>query len=260
MNIDDIINDSAFHDWQNYAPNIVQYLKYTKDSQYLLAVGHKIEDVYRAFCNARASLIHANSSDFGDIAGDENIDKLYAKYHFLLNSIMEYALCLDISWQVVWAYTQTESLDYLIQQNFCQIEKDCNRDSVLERLNYIISQHAPGFSKIQAILSIVTDFDNNPNTIKLRSINNKIKHRGTIHFEGLGTNYTNLPIVVNGKKIPILHRDHYAVNDIENMLFEYHNNFQVYINGLIDIMMPSDYLNEKIDLKEGLNSLLHLSN
>lgn len=83
MNIDDIINDSAFHDWQNYAPNIVQYLKYTKDSQYLLAVGHKIEDVYRAFCNARASLIYANSSDFGDIAGDENIDKLAYKFNKL---------------------------------------------------------------------------------------------------------------------------------------------------------------------------------
>ena len=81
-NYDDVINDSDFHKWQKYAPLDVQYLKYAESNPSVVAVGHKIGDVYQAFCNARASLIFADSENFGDIAGDSDESRLYAKCHF----------------------------------------------------------------------------------------------------------------------------------------------------------------------------------
>lgn len=49
LNYDDIIRDSNFHEWKKYAPLDVQYLKYAESDPSLVAVGHKIEDVYQRF-------------------------------------------------------------------------------------------------------------------------------------------------------------------------------------------------------------------
>lgn len=258
MNYEEVIRDSDFHKWQRYAPLDIQYLKYAENNPSLVAVGHKIEDVYQAFCDARASLIFANSENFGDIAGENDESRLYAKCHFLLNALLEYAICLDISWQAVWAYIQPSSLEYLMQQKYKEMEKECTRDSILAQLKCAISQHGFGFSKAQQLLDAVTIFDNNANTLRLRSIYNKIKHQGTIHFEGLGANFTNLSIGVNGKVPPMLHRDSYKVEEIESILFEYHENFQVYMNELIQIMVPEDYLECKMNFVDALNSMLHI--
>lgn len=259
INYDDIINDSDFHRWQKYAPLDVQYLKYAENNPSVVAVGHKIEDVYQAFCNARASFMFANSENFGDIAGDSDESKLYTKCHFLLNVLLEYAICLDISWQAVWAYIQPSSLEYLMQQKYKEMEKECTRDSILAQLKCAISQHGFEFTKAQQLLDAVTTFDNDTNTLKLRSVYNKIKHQGTIHFEGLGANFTNFSVGVNGKVPPMLHRDSYKVEDIENMLFEYHEKFQIYMNKLIQIMIPDGYLENKMSFTDAINSMLHLA-
>ena len=58
----------------------------------------------------------ANSENFGDLSGPNEISRLYTKTHFLTNALLEYAICLDISWQVVWAYIQPSSLEYLMKQ------------------------------------------------------------------------------------------------------------------------------------------------
>ena len=258
MNYEDVINDSDFHKWLEYAPLDIQYLKYAENNPALVAVGHKIEDVYQAFCNARASLIYANSEKFGDIAGESEESRLYAKCHFLLNALIEYAICLDISWQAVWAYIQPSSLEYLMQQKYKEMEKECTRDSVLAQLKCTISQHGFDFSKAEKILDVVMSFDNDANTLKLRSIYNKIKHQGTIHFEGLGSNFTKLSIEVNGKAPSMLHRDSYNVEEIESILFEYHEKFQIYMNELIQIMIPEDYLESKMNLVDALNNMLHI--
>lgn len=259
LNYDDIIRDSNFHEWKKYAPLDVQYLKYAESDPSLVAVGHKIEDVYQAFCNARASFVSADSKDFGDIAGDDEISKLYMKCHFLLNALLEYAICLDISWQVVWAYIQPSSLQYLRQQKYKKMEKECTRDNIVAQLKCAISLHGVGFSKAQKLLEEVTIFDNAQNTLKLRSLYNKIKHQGTIYFEGLGANFTNLSMGINGRVPSMLHRDSYKADDIENILFEYHEKFQIYMNKLIQIMVPEDYLESKMNLVDAINSIIHLA-
>ena len=258
MNYDDIISDANFHKWRKYAPLDVQYLKYAESNPSLIAVGHKIEDVYQAFCNARASFVFAASNDFGDIAGESDASKLYAKCHFLQNAILEYAICLDISWQAVWAYIQPSSLEYLMQQKYKEMEKECTRDSMLAQLKCAISQHGFEFAKAQKILETVRAFDNDMDTLKLRSIYNKIKHQGTIHFDGLGANFTNLPISVNGKLPPMLHRDSYKIEEIETLLFAYHEKFQIYMNDLIQTMVPDDYLESKMGFVDALNGMLRL--
>ena len=258
MRYEDIINDEEFFKWQEYAQFDVQYYKYAESNPSLVAVGHKIEDVYWAFCNARASFMSAAPESISDIAGD--ISRLYARTHFLLNAIIEYAICLDISWQVVWAYAQPTSLEYLMEQKYKEMEKECTRDSILERLRCNITQNRGSAKKERDILEIITKFDNDDTTVRLRSMYNKIKHQGTIYFEGLGDNPRHLYTGINGKKIPMLHRECYKVEDIEELLFVYHSKFKHYMNELIHIMVPDEYLEEKMALVPALNAMIELSN
>ena len=252
-------SDTSFFRWHDFDPQETQYMRYSADNPSAIAAGFKIEDVFRSFCNARASFIYANASNYGDIASTDEINRLYVKTHFLTNALIEYAICLDISWQVVWAYIQPSSLNYLMSQKYLEMEKECNRDNLLAQLKCAISQNGYGTMKAQKIKNLVTEFDDSETTLKLRSIYNGIKHQGTIHFNGLGENYTSMLISINGAQPPMLKRKSYRVEEIEELLFKYHFEFIQYMNKLILEIMPSDFTNNTISLGESIEALLRMN-
>ena len=130
MDYNKIAKDETFFSWHEYAPSDIHYVLFSESAPYLIATGHKIDDVFYCFANARVSFLHSFSDNFGDISDNDDLSKLYAKTHFLTNALMEYAICLDISWQVVWAFIQPSSFDYLIHQKYKEMEKECTRESV----------------------------------------------------------------------------------------------------------------------------------
>ena len=193
------------------------------------------------------------------ISGKDEQSMFYAKTHFLTNAILEYAICLDISWQVIWAYIQPSSLEYLMKQEYKKMEKECNRDNVLQQLNCVISQRSIDFTKAERLKNIMTDFDNNYNTIKLRAIYNGIKHHGTVHFKGLGENFESFGVAVAGKCPPMLCRKSYTVEEIENILFDYHCAFKKYFNEIVDAIMPSEYLDNKMPFGDFIGSVINIA-
>ncbi len=249
--------EEKFHEWNKYWPTEGQYIRYADSNPSIIAAAHKISDVYYAYASARASFIYSFSENFGDISGDNEISKLYAKTHFLTNALLEYAICLDISWQVIWAYIQPSSLEYLMKQKYKEMEKECTRDSVIEQLKCIISQNSYGVSIAQNLLDNLNEFDNDTTTLELRSLYNKIKHQGIIHFNGLGINPSKFCIAVNGKTPKMLHRKSYSVEEIEELLFEYHKKFKKYIDAIISLIMPSDYFeSNKIDISSAFGEIV----
>lgn len=259
MDYNDLWKDESFFRWQDYTPLDVQYIKYADSNPSVIAVGHKIEDVFQSFANARASFLYAGSENFGDLSGADEISRLYTKTHFLTNALIEYAICLDISWQVVWAYIQPASLEYLMQQKYKEMEKECTRDNVLAQLHCIISQNGFGIVAAQKLLNIVTRFDNDADTLKLRSIYNGMKHQGTIHYEGLGSNYAEMSISLNGKILPMLHRKSYTTSELEELLFSYHKKFKAYMDELIDVIIPDGYLDTTVDFTTALNEIVKMN-
>lgn len=248
-----------FQKWHQYAPLDTQYIKYAESDPSVVAAGHKIDDVYYAYCNARASFMFANSENFGDISGPSEISKLYAKTHFLTNALIEYAICLDISWQVVWAYIQPASLEYLMKQKYKDMEKECTRDSVLAQLKCIISQNGVGITVAQNLLDVVNRFDNDADTLKLRSIYNRIKHQGIIHYEGLGANFSEISIPINGMMPPMLHRKSYTVENIEELMFSYHKKFKLYMDEMISIIIPEGYLETTVPFEKAIAEIIKMN-
>lgn len=256
MNYEELQNDNDFHKWHKYEPLDAQYIRYAEKNPSAIAAGHKICDVYHAFANAKQSFRCAGYDNYGDISATDEISKLYAKTHFLLNAVSEYALCLDLSWQVVWAYIQPSSFEYLLNLEYKKMERECDRDNLHEQLDCAISQKS---MKAVIIKSIIVDFDNNPDVMKLRTLNNSIKHQGTIHFEGLGENFSSMMMTVNNNEVSTLSRKSYTIQEVEDLLFTFHVKFQEYFNRIIQEIMPEDFLDNKIPFGQYLETILQMN-
>lgn len=255
MIFESLTNDEDFFRWQEYEPQDIQYIRYAKNNPSVIAAGHKIADVFYAFADARASFIYAYSDDFGNITDSKEGDKLYARSHFLRYAVIEYALCLDMSWQVIWSYIQPASLEYLVKQQYKQLEKACTSEAVHEQLNCAIAQH---ILEAKEIKDLLTQFENEEAVIRLRKIYNSIKHHGTIHIKGLGSNSPALGITVDDTAINKLNRMTYSTGELETLLWAYHQKFHDYFNKLIALIMPDDYLNNTTSLGEAISSLIEM--
>lgn len=254
-----IRDDEKFHKWHEYAPKDSQYMRYAESDPSLIAVGHKIDDTYYSFANARCSFMDAGADNFGDISSDDEFSKKYAKSHFLTYAILEYAICLDISWQVLWAYLQPSSFEYLVKNKYKEMEKECTSESVHSQLNCSIAQGAEGAKKAQVLKDYLTTFENDEDVKKIRSLYNSLKHQGMIHFEGLGENWSSMMMAVNGRKIPMICRKSYAMEEIEELLYSYHNKFKEYFNNLIDEIIPEEYLENKVGFGEYISTVLRMN-
>lgn len=251
-----LAQDNNFHEWGKLEPLDTDYVKYGEADPSVIASAHKMVDVYSAFANARHSFMSAGYNNYGDLCSDNEISKLYIKTHFLLHAIIEYAICLDLSWQVIWAYIQPASFEYLSKNEYKKMERECERDSLLAQLDCAIAQKS---IKAERIKNIMTNFDNDKDVIKLRTLYNSLKHRGTIHFVGLGANDKTMLLQVKNKHISILSREEYTVEEVENILLTYHQKFQRYFNDLIAEIIPSDYWNKKVSLIDYVNTALKMN-
>lgn len=250
-----LAQDNNFQEWGKLEPHVTDYVKYGKKDPSVIAAAHKTIDVYFAFANARQSFMSAGYNNYGDLCSDDKISKLYIKTHFLIHAITEYAICLDLSWQVIWAYIQPTSFEYLSKNKYKKMERECERDNLLAQLNCAIAQKN---LKAKRIKNIMTNFDNDADIKKLRTVYNSLKHRGTIHFVDLGTNIKTMPLQIQNKSISILTREEYTVNEVENILFIYHKKFQLYFNSLLTEIIPNNYMDKEVPFRDFLDITLKM--
>lgn len=250
MNYNDLINDERFQRWFQFEPKEVQYLKYSETTPSLIAAGHKITDVYYAFAEAHSSFGLAGLESYGPICSNDEVSVLYTKSHFLRTALIEYAICLDLSWQVIWAYIQPSSLEYLFNQKYKDMEKKCTRDNVKEQLDCLIAQKGTDYNVAIKLKKIFLDFDEDPDVEKFRTVYNSVKHHGVLHIDGLGCNNTEILFTINDKSFPMLHRKTYSIVDLEEMLKVYNDKFIVYMDSIVDLIIPDDYLDNRFELED----------
>lgn len=160
-----------------------------------------------------------------------------------------------MSWQVIWAFIPPALFEYLMKNEYKNMEKVCTSENVHLQLNCAVSQ---GKTKARAIKNLLLDFENDEDVKKVRILYNLIKHHGTIHIKGLGINFLFLMIGVEGISVETLNRKEFSVEDIESMLWIYHQKFQVYFNSFIQLIMPDDYLNNSCNSEEMINTNLKM--
>lgn len=254
MDIQELRNDRIFETWHEFEPMDAQYVRFIISDPSVLAAGHKINDVYHTFCDARGSLLYANYNNYGDLCSNDEISRLYIKTKFLKNALMEYAICFDLSWQVIWAFIQPSSFKYLVQKKYDEMEKACTSDSLNAQLNCAIAQNIPQAGEIKKIL---TKFGNDNIVKDVRRINNSIKHCGMMYFRGFCKESFFEFLFDQNIEMP-LQRDIYEPDEIQELLLSYHEKFENYFNELISVIMPADYKNNKVKVIDYINMLAEI--
>lgn len=244
MDIQGLRDDREFESWHEYEPMDAQYVRYIKSNPSVLAAGHKINDVYHTFCDARGSLMRANYNNYGDLCADDDASKLYIRTKFLKDALVEYAICLDLSWQVIWSFIQPSSFKYLVQKKYDEMEKVCTAESVHTQLNCAIAQKVTQAEKLKGIL---TKFENDPVVKEVREIYNSIKHRGMMYFKGFAKENLFKFLFDQSIEMP-LQREKYDPKSIQDLLLTYHEKFKVYFEDVISTIMPEDYKNNNVDV------------
>lgn len=257
MTYEEISKDGDYHEWFKYEPHDSQYVRFCESNPSAIAAGYKIADVYHSFCMAKASLLYTLESNYGDLARKEDsFSNLFVKAMFIQNAIFQYAICEDLSWQVVWAYILPSDIEYLMKNEYEKMTKECNRDNLLEQLNCAISQKV---LKAERIKDIVSNFDNDEDVMKFRTLYNYLKHRGNIHIEGLGNQDEYLMTMVNGKMIKIPSRETYSLEELQEMAWKYHQKFKNYFSNLIAEIMPANFTNTTVSYKEWIMGNLKMA-
>lgn len=229
--------------WLDYSPKDLQYLRFPPN---ILAAGFKIVDVYRSFCYGRQSLLFIESDDYGELVlpkGDE-IGTLSLRANFLLNALAFYNYCIDLSWQVSWFLYGDFGMEIIEDSSkFSKVSTQCTFDE----LNYILT-----LSRDLKSRKIYRDFFNHKLTAELREKYNLIKHRGTLHFNGLGIQYEHIGIQINGKIPRMLVNEVVEVDRLKEELIEFDIMFKRYFDSLIK-NMPIDYLKNSFSLEDIVN-------
>lgn len=248
--------DDSINLWGSYDPNIVRFAKFYKEDPSQIAAGRKVVDTYHAFSTGKASLYFSFEDNFGDLAKDEDAtSKLFVKSLFVRDAILHFGLCLDLSWQAVWAYIHPSSVEDLLKDNFIKFEKDCDRDSLLTQLDCCLSQ---GSMKAQMLKSIVKDFDNDETTTKLRELYNYMKHRGDFIVEGLGDNPKNQAFSIQGETLPSLSRREYNIDELQILAFNYAISFMNYFQKVVDVIISEKYRDNNCALVDVINAQLEM--
>lgn len=250
-----LAHDNDFQKWFKYQPLDAQIVRYAKKQPSVIAAGQKIMDVYNAFANAKQSFRAAGYDNYGDLCGDDEISKLYTRYHFLMCAIMEYNTCRDLCLQVIWAYIQPSSIESLVQNQYRDIERECNSEKVHKRFKELIKE---GRSDLESLKKLLTEFENDKSIKVVQNLCNYIKHRGTVHFEGLGDNFDTMLLTVNGQVVRTLGRPSYTFEEIEDVLWNYHKDFQRYFNQIVDMIIPEGYMDNRISLEDYISTLLKM--
>lgn len=169
---------------------------------------------------------------------------------------MEYNNCMGLCLQVVWTYIQPASLELLVQYQYRNnIEKACNCKNVHKELKRLIRG---GHTELKPLKKILGKFEKDEHITDVRVMCNYIKHRGTIHFDGLGDNLDKMLLTVNGQVVRSLERLSYTFNEVEDVLWNYHKDLHKYFNQIIDMIIPEDYMDNKVSLDDYINTLLKL--
>ncbi len=235
-----LIEDQEFQKWHDYLPQEPQYVKYAESNPSILAAARKIVDVYRAYADARALFLFANEDNYGDLAGEGEDNHLFVKVLFIKSAILQYGLCLDLCWQVVWAFLHTDSLNYLLNNNYPKLERQCTSNQLIDELKKRNSDVTVANLQIR-----INKLNCDPAIKALREQFRIMKHRGTIRVKGADDASEVTELVFMGKTINSDIRAEYDVEGLEKIIFDYHKSFFDHFTCIIEDIIPEDYFDRE---------------
>lgn len=220
-------------------------LNYGLQDQNILYCAHKLNDIYSVYCIARANLHYLDNENFGDFASND-IAIEFVRVQLIMNALHYYNILIDLSWQLIWFSIRTDlNNDILTTKTYNDVAKECNYEIL--RYNLTLLRDFKMRDKI------LNDFFKNKTVQDIREKWNFLKHRGTFYFKNLGMNPSKMNFSINGLKIPIVNRNEIIVDKLKETLIEFDIKYYNYITYIMDIIFPTDYLENSDFFNSPLN-------
>jgi len=236
MDFNSLYTSHDFHDWHRYLPQEKHYANF---EPYIIYSLQKVDDVYYAFSNARYNAYMTENEDYGQmISNGSELSLKMVRSNFLMNALNFYNFAIDLSWQVLFYYASDNSLYFLSSpKSYDKYSNLCNYETLVNRLQY---------RKELGLLHITKTFYNNSLVRELRELYNYLKHRGTLHFEGLGEQYDRpyMAVEIEGENIAynMFVKREITIEELKNKLIIFDILFYEYFNNILSCIVPKNYL------------------
>jgi len=233
--------------WHEYELNDVHYMHFSAN---ILASIHKIGDVFHTFCNARAALLFAYQKKIERLMNNDTESEVtFIRSHLLLNSLVLYNICIDLSWQVLWLRFGTENLE-LIHNNKIY-------DHSLNECNFETLQYRLTLAKEFKIRDYIKNMFESNLWGDIRRKYNYHKHRGSFYIEGLGENRDKLMFSLNGQQPKCIAREEFNLEEWTGKFIVFNGQFLTYFENIIGFVIPQNY-NSPIGAEEIIRFLIRL--
>lgn len=242
------------HKWHDLFPEEQHYITYKPHIIYSM---NKVDDVYYAFSNARFNGYMTENNDYGDmITVKDSLHLNMVHSNFLMNALNFYCFAIDLSWQVIYFYSTDSSYYFLCdQKEYDKFSNTCTYDNVVRILKY---------RKKNTLLEILKAFSTNELVLELRNLYNYMKHKGTIHFKGLGIQYSDpmFRFKIDNEDITfkLFTKRGQRIEELKSKLIEFDKLFFKYFEDLLEEIVPDGYLNSQIDFNNYLNVAMEIKN
>ncbi len=219
------------HQWFNYFPDELSICRYSANQIMSL---EKIKDVFHSLTYGRLCLDNLFATNYGELIVDDEagLGRAVIRSTIMNNCLSYYNYCIDYSWQVLWLYySDMDESAFNNMDKYIEFMKACK----LEVLNPLLRR-----KNENVIRRHINTFFNRDEIRRVRKKYNTIKHRGFYHIEGLGANYKESAISIDGDRLPLLHREEIDLNELRQELIEFDNLFVEYFEVIIDKVVPSE--------------------
>lgn len=240
MDVSELMDKFNIRIWADYKPNAGHYTRYLPHQ---IIAGFKIEDVYKQFSNARASLLYMEENDYGKLIskGDEK-HLAYIRTKFLFDALANYNYCIDLSWQFLYLYYEYD--DYGMFQDTSRYEKE-TKQCTKENLEYRLV----GLAKQRKKYDYLMRFFRTPLSEEVRYAYNYIKHRGTYRIHGLHEEEEAIfPLELSGNTMRMITRETMVLSEWKEKLIQFDIAFYNYFEALIKQTMPKDFTDTTFSL------------
>ena len=241
--------------WGELTANQLDY--YSNADRHDLICRYKLTQIYQNFYIARMHLIYSNDKiNYGDLDQDE-LDKNDIQKIFLQNSLIYYNFCIDLSWSMAYLYClPIKSNNNILKDEVDNAEKIVNYEFINNYLksnskNTVVEYR----NKLKELLKIINEFWNKILSSEFRKMYNYTKHQGAYNLIGINLD-DFMKIEGINTNIEIIKSPEFSKDIITNELLAFNNEFIIYMDKIIDIVIDPSNKKELYDFNEIVGNLL----
>lgn len=170
-----------------------------------------------------------------------------------MNALIYYNVCIDLSWQVMWMFYNSESFDLMYDDIYTKSTKNCDFISLIDFLNYKAFFPTSDKKKILLLKDHINAFFYSQFVSEIRDKYNYMKHRGSYHIDGLGLNDESMCVSLMGANPLMLKRKNINTGEWYDKLIDFDKKFVDYFETIIHELMPEDYFDSRINMTDMFN-------